>query len=240
MNKYCSKLNVPRKTLLYYMRIIPELETMRKLGNGTLENAENIYDLFVMRRKKKMSIQLRKAHEGNRYMSEDEEEILGTIAMLLAASGRGICEDELLELMNLIILENRDKRMFVPATMKTLRGLIKRNDKLKQSVRYGGSLDPARAAKANNETRKSMFTKLNNYVVLMHELGKCEEKSYSEFKSNAIYNMDECALDTSKTRRKIICSKEGVKRLFQITPEGDGKMHVHISIALTSRADGEL
>ena len=105
--------------------------------------------------------------------------------------------------MNLVMAENRDRRIFVLATMKTLRGLIKRSDKLKRSLRYAESLDPARAAQANDETRKSMFTKLNNYVVLMHELGKCEEKSYSEFKSNAIYNMDECALDTSKTNRKI-------------------------------------
>ena len=74
----------------------------------------------------------------------------------------------------------------------------------------------------------------------MHELKLCKERSYSEFKSDSIYNMDECALDTTRTTKKVICSKEELDRLFQITPEGDGKMSIHISIALTSRADGEL
>ena len=50
--------------------------------------------------------------------------------------------------------------------------------------------------------------------------------------------MDECAIDTTK-RKKKLCSKEDTARLFQITPEGDGKMNVHISIALTTRADGK-
>ena len=51
--------------------------------------------------------------------------------------------------------------------------------------------------------------------------------------------MDECALDTTKTSKKIVCSQKGIKRLFIITPEGDGKMKLHISLALTTRADGE-
>ena len=52
--------------------------------------------------------------------------------------------------------------------------------------------------------------------------------------------MDECALDTTRRTKKLLCSKEDLGRLFQITLEGDGKMRIHISIALTSRADGEL
>ena len=31
--------------------------------------------------------------------------------------------------------------------------------------------------------------------------------------------------------KKILCSKKDTARLFQITPEGDGKMNVHISVA---------
>ena len=50
MDNYCRKLNIPRKTLLYCMKVIPELETMRKLGNGDLEKAESIYGLFLMKR----------------------------------------------------------------------------------------------------------------------------------------------------------------------------------------------
>ena len=56
--------------------------------------------------------------------------------------------------------------------------MIKRNEKLNEKLRSAGSLDPARAAQAREETRDSMFTKLNNYVVLLHELGICKEKNY--------------------------------------------------------------
>ena len=108
----------------------------------------------------------------------------------------------------------------------------------KKKVRSVSSLDPARATQASEDTRDSMFTKLNDNVILMHELKIYEERSYSELKCDAIYNMDECALDITRRSKKVLCSKEELGRLFQITSEGDGKMSIHI--ALTSRADGEL
>ena len=83
-----------------------------------------------------------------------------------------------------------------------------------------------------------MFTKLDNYIVLLHELGIFREKSYSEIKSSQIYNMDKCALDTTRQKKKVLCSKEEICHLFQITSEGD-RMNTHISIALTSRYDGK-
>ena len=51
--------------------------------------------------------------------------------------------------------------------------------------------------------------------------------------------MDEFAIDATKTNKKILCSKEEVSCLFQITPKGDRKMNIHISVALTSGADGK-
>ena len=172
-------------------------------------------------------------------MDNDEEGTIANIAKLMATCGRGLCKEELLDLINLILLEKSDKRQFVPATMKTVDGLIKRHQDLNTRLSNASLLDPACASQACEETRDSMFTKLDNYVLLLHELSICKEKSYSEFKSNSIYNMDECALDTTKRSKKIVCSKDGVKRLFVITPEGDGKMKLHISLALTTRADGE-
>ena len=172
-------------------------------------------------------------------MDEDEEGTIANIAKLMASCGLGLCEEELLDSINLVLLENSDKRQFVLATMKTVDGLMKRHQDLKTRLSSASSLDPARANQACEETRNSMFTKLDNYVLLLHELSICEEKAYCEFKSNCIYNMYECALDTTKKSKKIVCSQHGIKRLFIITPEGDGKMKLHISLALTTRADGE-
>mgnify|MGYP003331889529 CR=1 FL=1 len=142
--------------------------------------------------------------------------------------------------MNLCMSEKVDFRTYVPATLKTIDGFLQRHNDLKNKVRSASSLDPARASQASEDTCDSMFTKLNNYVVLMHDLKLCKEKSYSEFKSGSIYNMYECALDTTRTTKKVICSKEELGRSFQITPKGDDKMSIHISISLTSRAGGEL
>ena len=74
--------------------------------------------------------------------------------------------------MNLVMAENRDRRVFVPATMKTLRGLIKRSDKLKRSLRHAGSLDPAHAVQANDETRKSMFTKSEQFAISISQVSE--------------------------------------------------------------------
>ena len=124
--------------------------------------------------------------------------------------------------------------------MRTVEGLMKRNEKLRTTVRNASLLCPTRAAQAAEETRDSMFTKLENYVILLNELGIFKEKAYCDIKSSCIYNMDKCAVDTTRTKKIIISAKDDAKRLYLITPEGDGKMNIHITIALTSRADGTL
>ena len=67
--------------------------------------------------------------------------------------------------------------------------------------------------------------------MLLHELGICKEKNYCEIEINSqqLYNMDECALDTTRQKRNVLCSKEDLHQLFQITPKGDGKTGVHIT-----------
>ena len=121
--------------------------------------------------------------------------------------------------------------------MRTVEGIMKQNNILKDTVCNTSALHAARAAQASTGTRDSMFTKLENYIDPLHELGIFREKSYSEIKSSQIYNMDKCALDTTR-QKKVLHSKEEICCLFQITPEGD-RMNIHISIALTSRANGK-
>ncbi len=56
--------------------------------------------------------------------------------------------------------------------------------------------------------------------------------------------MDELGNDTTKHRKKVIVAKTDDKakemRTFLKTPEGDGRMPWHITVCLTTRADGEL
>ena len=54
---------------------------------------------------------------------------------------------------------------------------MKQHDKLRATLTGAGLLDLARAAKETEETRDSMFTKLNNYAVLVHKLDICTEKN---------------------------------------------------------------
>ena len=86
--------------------------------------------------------------------------------------------------------------------MRTVDGLMKRNEKLRTTVRNASSLCPTRAAQASEEIRDIMFTKLENYVILLNELGIFKEKAYCDTKSSCIYNMDECAVDTTRTKKK--------------------------------------
>ena len=239
MVQYCKNKPVPRTTLAEFMKSLPDLSEIRNCSGRTLQEVENIFDKYVNKKKEIINKQLIDAHESNLYLSEDEEEGIANLAMLMASCGRGIGLEEVLNLLNIVIKEKTDNRTYIPATIKTVRGLIQRNDKLRKTVRSAASLDPARARQASKQTRDCMFTKLYNYVLLMHELNLCKEKTYCDFKNNQLYNMDECAIDTTRHKTKVLCSMEDAKRLFLITPEGDGKMNVHITIALTSRADGK-
>ena len=73
----------------------------------------------------------------------------------------------------------------------------------------------------------------------MHEVNLIKEKHYCEIDGKQIYNMDECAIDTTRRQKKVLCDERELNRLFQITPESDAKTNVHIPLALTSRADGK-
>jgi hypothetical protein len=51
--------------------------------------------------------------------------------------------------------------------------------------------------------------------------------------------MDEVGSDTTKHRSKVIADAGAIIRKYQETKEGDGKMNMHITACLTTRADGE-
>jgi hypothetical protein len=52
--------------------------------------------------------------------------------------------------------------------------------------------------------------------------------------------MDEVGTATTKHRGRVLGSILDSTRQYTITPEGDGKMNMHLTCCLTSRADGKL
>ena len=86
-----------------------------------------------------------------------------------------------------------------------------------------------------------MFAKLDSYIRLLNAIGLVSWKNYQEIPSDCLYNMDEVGNDTTKHRKKVIVGKsqDANMRTFVKTPEGDGHMPWHITVCITTRADGK-
>ena len=171
-------------------------------------------------------------------MTDKEEKILEQICVLLCDCGRGLEESELIQIMSDIKNRNVDKCNHTKILYHCMQDFLKRNG-VHSRVNDTSSLDPKRAKQADEETRDSIFAKLHNYIRLLHEMRLLKETSYSQIQPHRIYNMDEVGLDTTRRRAKLIANAATVNRIFQITPEGDGRMNTHVTIAVTSRADGK-
>ena len=242
--KFAKSCEVPRSTLERYWKDSGLAKMKKEILDGkdkhyTYKEIVNKYDEYLHEKRSKSKEQLAEAQESTRYLSDDEEANLVHFCSLLACCGRGLTEDELLDCVNIIVHENVDRRDRLPATRKIIEGIKKRNPILNAYVQFAASLDPKRAEQANEDTRDAFMTKLQNYIVLLHEVGKFEEANYADIKPSQIYNMDEVAIDTTKHRGKVLVGKGKTSRVFQITPEGDNKMNCHITLALTSQADGK-
>ena len=83
-----------------------------------------------------------------------------------------------------------------------------------------------------------MFCKLEAYIQSVHTQGLVPWKKYKDIPSSKLYNMDELGTDTTKRRGKVKTSSNILKRMFQIIPEDDGRMNMHVTVCLTTRTDG--
>ena len=117
--------------------------------------------------------------------------------------------------------------------------LIKNNaDLLKLSK--GNSIDPARVRQADSDVMMALFVKLDDMVRLLYSQGKVPWKSFAKVPAKNIYNMDKVATNCHDHRKKMIAWKSLSGRLFQECCSGDNKMPRHITLAITSCADGKL
>ena len=208
------------------------------LANNTpLSQVELLVNKFVENMGQTKKLRTNQAKKANGYMSEHEEQCIINTICLLGKMGHGLDSGDVLTVINEYLLFSEDPRQRVECTQEVLPGLRKRHPEVMKLV-SAGSLDPARAKKANRQTRDNVFYKLDCYIRSLFNMGLVPWKDYSEIPKDCLYNMDEVGADTTSRRNRIYVFKE-LLRFFQVTPEGDGKMNMHVTIAHTSRADGE-
>jgi len=155
--------------------------------------------------------------------------------------GYGITHDELQEIVSDVTNFDVDERERHEVSDKVVRGLFRRHGDLLKIVQ-ASSLDPKRAKQASKEMRDGMFAKLDSFVHLLHAMKLVPWQNYQEIPPQCLYNMDEVGNDTTKHRKKVVVAKTDKAtemRTFLKTPEGDGRMPWHITVCLTTRADGE-
>jgi len=182
------------------------------------------------------------ASASTRYLSDNEELAIIQLCHLLGSMGYGITRDELQDIVSGITNWQNDEREFVYVSDKIVHGLFSCHGELLKIVQ-ASSLDPKRAKQASKETRDAMFAKLDSYIHLLNALKLVPWHNYQEIPPDCLYNMDELGNDTTKHRKKVVVGKtsdttKAVRTLVK-TPEGDGRMPYHITVCLTTRADGK-
>jgi hypothetical protein len=234
--KFCASVGLPRSTFATYFGD-SGLKEM-KVNNEPLAAAKDAITAYLDKLTKQKVQNAGKLHESCRYMTDNEELSVVQICRMLAAMGHGVTRPEVLSVINNYLLRDVDERIKEEASMKTVRNMINRHSDLAKIVN-ACSIDPKRAQSANKETRDAVFTKLENYTETLYAMGKIPWKRFCDVPKERIYNMDEVSNDTTKHRKKIIADNSSAARVFTITPEGDGKMDKHITMCITSRADGK-
>jgi hypothetical protein len=181
-------------------------------------------------KKENQKVQQSDLHRSNCVLTSNEEKALVQLVKYLGVCGHGLDRMKILDCLNHIT------RVEGTLSQKAVSGFLKRSPELKLVGSSG--IDSNRASQANENVRDIYFCKLDNFVGVLHGMGRSKQETFADIPSQYIYNMDEVASDTTKRRNKIAVDSEVKTRVFTITPEGD-KMPFHVTICLTTRADGQ-
>jgi len=180
------------------------------------------------------------------YLADHEEHVVVQLCTVLGSMGYGVTRKGLHRLADNIVNKNVDDRECMPILKHVTEGLLKCHKNLVKIV-AAASLDPKQARQAMVETRNAMFSKLTSYIEILHATDQLPWWSYLEIPASSIYNMDELGNDTTKHRNKILqkrtntgTEQANATRTFMRTSEGDGRMPWHITVCLTTRADGKV
>ena len=211
--------------------------TLRENGGSKSFALHKLVD-YLNKKKEKSDQQLQEIHYSNQVLTTDETALVVNTCKELATMGLGIDEDTCVMVVNSILSERIDMMHFTPVTRGVVSRIIKANSDLLKLTR-GNSIDPKRVRQADTDVRDALFVKLENFIKFLYQQGKIPWKSFSEIPPEYIYNMDEVATNTHDHRKKVIACKLDLGRLYQEVIGGDSKMPFHITVCITSRADGK-
>ena len=239
MLAFCQEANMNRSTFRRFF-IESGLHDLKESGVRDEQQAKVRLNAYFAEKAKNKSKRAKKASKSTRYLTDNEELEVIQLCRLLGNMGYGITRDELQDIVSNITNWQADEREVVEVSDKIVRGLFSRHGELLKIVQ-ASSLDPKRAKQASRETRDAMFAKLDSYIHLLNVIGLVSWKNYQEIPPDCLYNMDEVGNDTTKHRKKVIVGKsqDANMRTFVKTPEGDGRMPWHITVCITTRADGK-
>lgn len=209
-----------------------------KARDESIVLASKVFQAYLKQLAVNVSSRTETSHDFHHYLTNDEELQLVEMLRVMSAMGFGISSHEAREIINTIVNHDEPEVSHIECSNKVLHRIFKTYPDLQTSM--AASLDPQRAVKATEEVRNTMFGKLEAYIQILKVANKVSWESYQDIPKDCIYNMDEVGTDTTKHRGKIIGSSlNSMARPFQRTPEGDGKMNMHVTCCLTTRADGE-
>ena len=224
----------------------PQLtKLMQKIG--LMQNKQSNRPWFIVeeaiqeyfsRRKIGQKSHLEKMIEDNSVLTDDEEMLVVKTCQLLSNMGLGIDRDTTLEVVNGILACRIEKKCFTPVTRGVITRLIKKHSNLLNLLK-GNAIDPARVRQATEDVRNAMYTKLDNYIKILHAEGKVRWKCFEDIPPLNMSNMDEVATNTHDHRKKVVGDNAHLGRLFQLMHCGDGKMPFHITLCITSNPLGE-
>jgi hypothetical protein len=87
-----------------------------------------------------------------------------------------------------------------------------------------------------------MFCKLDGFLKTLYApmgLVEWEPSRMSQVTKSTIYNMDKVGMDSTYHRTKVIAEALANIQQLHLTPEGDDRMNMHITLALTTCACGK-
>ena len=237
-NKFCTVNSIASKRANLYKIFCASGAKIMKDEGKPWHCAMNAIKKHLNHRGEKSKNHLYKMSSSNRYLTNDEEKLVINMAKLMSTIGLGLEKQICLDIINAIIQSRIEMKDFKPATMSVLDLMIKKNKELVKLL-SGNAIDAARVRQADADVRDSFFVRLDLYTKLLHKMNLIPWKSFSDVPKENKYNMDELATDTSGHRRKIVGCANHLGRLFQLTPEGDGRMPFHITICLTTNCSGK-
>ena len=147
--------------------------------------------------------------------------------------GLGIDQETTLAVVNGILVCRIGKKEFTPVTMKIVLRLIKKHSTLLNLLK-GNAIDPARVRQATEDLCNAMYTKLDNYIKILHAEGRVPWKCFEDVPPLNMSNMDEVATNTHDHRNKVVGDNTHLGRLFQLMQCRDGKIPFHITLCITS------